>query len=86
MKTALKNILILLFVFTLSGDILAQVSQKNKRPQRDQNEVLAMQYYRNKEYDKARLLFEDLYKKKIGSQVLPLSFAMPSGNQGFESG
>jgi tetratricopeptide (TPR) repeat protein len=71
MKTALKNILILLFVFTLSGDILAQVSQKNKRPQRDQNEVLAMQYYRNKEYDKARLLFEDLYKKKSEARYYP---------------
>ena len=42
--------------------------QRNNAPQRDQKEILAMQYYRDQNFEKAVVLFEELYKRQNSSR------------------
>jgi len=55
-----KAIVILLLLFSCAGAAIAQQSQE---------EQLAMQYYKDKEYDKAVELFEKLHAKKPDSYI-----------------
>jgi tetratricopeptide (TPR) repeat protein len=55
-----KTILILLLLFSCGGAVMAQQSQE---------EQLALQYYKEKEYDKAVELFEKIHAKKPDSYI-----------------
>ena len=55
-----KTLLILLLLFFCSGAVMAQQSQE---------EQLALQYYKEKEYDKAVELFEKIHAKKPDSYI-----------------
>ena len=55
-----KAIVILLLLFSCAGVAIAQQSQE---------EQLAMQYYKDKEYDKAAELFEKIHAKKPDSYI-----------------
>lgn len=55
-----KTIVILLLLFSCAGVAIAQQSQE---------EQLAMQYYKDKEYDKAVELFEKIHAKKPDSYI-----------------
>jgi tetratricopeptide (TPR) repeat protein len=55
-----KLLVILLLLVTCGGSLLAQQSQE---------EQLAMQYYKDKEYDKAVELFEKIHSKKPDSYI-----------------
>ena len=55
-----KTILILLLLFSCGGAVMAQQSQE---------EQLALQYYKEKEYDKAVDLFEKIHAKKPDSYI-----------------
>ncbi len=66
----MKIRLLIISLFILSASLLVGqnnsniLRQRENAPQRDQEEVLAMQYYREQNYEKAVILFEDLYEKK----------------------
>ncbi|MBR4912850.1 MAG: tetratricopeptide repeat protein [Bacteroidales bacterium] len=55
-----KTLLILLLLFSCGGAVMAQQSQE---------EQLALQYYKEKEYDKAVELFEKIHAKKPDSYI-----------------
>ncbi|MDZ7742112.1 MAG: tetratricopeptide repeat protein [Bacteroidota bacterium] len=68
----MKIRLLIISLFILSALLLEGqnnsniLRQRDNAPQRDQDEILAMQYYRDQNFEKAVVLFEELYEKKSG--------------------